>query len=172
MVTVFRYASIVCTAIFVLIACRPSVGWRPAIAEAPPRNAEGDSAMTNHWRAIRVVRSGGPMFRPLSATVTFDDGGRAHVVSDVSNQPRELTGPDLALFRQLDPVGLSTSPFTRLRPGAPDRYQYDVSAETTAGRPFELHFHEEPAGELNALTPGLGDLAGWVRKQFGHQGAR
>jgi hypothetical protein len=133
------------------------------VAQAAQGGIIGGDAMPNQWRTVRLVRSGGPLFRPVAATVAFQ-GQTAKIRYDAAGADRELTELDVEAFHHLDPSKLRSSPFTQLKPGAPDRFQYDVSIETVDGHRFDLHFHEESAEELNAVTPGLGDLAAWVRR--------
>ena len=86
--------------------------------------------MPNKWRTVRVVRSGGPLFRPVAATVAFQSQ-TAKITYEISGGERELTEQDIETFHRIDPDELRSSPFSQLKPGAPDRFQYDLSIETS-----------------------------------------
>jgi hypothetical protein len=131
---------------------------------------KGEPLMPNGLLRLRFERSGGPIHLTISGSVSFHND-HAEVAADAPGGKRELGAGELGVFRALDLEALGKSEFAaaqaRAAPGQPDRYQYDVTLETSGGREIALRFGEQPPQTLNSAAHGLGDLAEWVRREVG-----
>lgn len=124
--------------------------------------------MPNGLLRLRFERSGG--LAPISIKGSIDfQSDHAEVAADAPEARRQLGDSELGVFRALDLDALHKCEFTmaQAKPGQPDRYQYDVTLETSSGREISLRFGEQEPKALNTAVNGLGDLAEWVRREVG-----
>lgn len=132
------------------------------------QTGKGAQLMPSPLKRIRFERSGGFYHQPIGGTILFHDDS-AEVTSGFAGGSRTLSQPELRRLQALDLAAIGSSALVQgrgaVQPGPPEGYQFDVTIETADGHETALRFHEEAPDRLDRESPGLGDLAAWIRRE-------
>jgi hypothetical protein len=113
---------------------------------------------------IQFSRTGGfagPVSK-VEARVDFHDG-LAEVKADNPRYSRKLDKRETSKLKSIDVSRLST--LNRNNSAGADEFAYNIRLKTADGKNHSVRIGEEPVSELDKLSPGLGRLAEFVRRE-------